>query len=835
VTRQLILNVNVLDFGQTISAREFSGLPAARLTDVDYYVGQARAAERGTLDGLFLADGPALAGDPRGRGGRSLEPSLILTAIAEATEHLGLIGTLSTTYNDPVELADRLLALDHVSGGRAAWNAVTTYSPPAAANFGLPAQPDRTTRYRRANEFIDVVLALWHGAVDGTSLRHDGEFFHVSGRLPLGASPQGYPVLLQAGGSPQGRELAGRTAGGVFTAELTLEAGIEHYELVKQAAARHGRGRGDVAILPGLITVVGSTHAEAEERLARTRELLPRDHETARLSGMLGYDLRGVGLDDPFPQDALGELADPQAFSASLGFRESLVRALTQRPYTFREVLDEFGNGGHRRIVGSPEEVADTLQEWFHAGAADGFNLMPDAFPSGLDDFVDQVVPVLRARGLFRHEYREKTLRSRWSLRPVAAVGENSAGTAKPGTRPPTTPQVVPCELTVEGIRAAVQPVLDQLAATAIEREETRDYAFAEVRALARTGFLLIAVPREDGGAGGSLRDLLDLVIAIARADSSLAQALRGSFSTAWSGAGWGSRNRAETLQKLKAGHLFAGTSNERSGGPGGTVNTTLRRVDGELVLTGEKYYSTGGLYADWFGGTARTEDGKVARFSVPTSREGVERLDDFDAIGQRLTASGTTRLTNVRVSADEVDLGDGPAPENPWGGAIAHLYLCAVQAGITQAVLDDAVRFARERGRPIKHSSADKSVDDPYVQQVVGQIAALAHAARSSVLIAGETLESVAAAPKGQARAAGAQGSAVVAQTQGFVADAALKAAELLFDVGGGSASASDLGFDRHWRNARTVANHNPRDWKLAKAGAWHLTGEEPPTSGLV
>ncbi|MYU11098.1 NtaA/DmoA family FMN-dependent monooxygenase [Streptomyces sp. SID8361] len=422
MTRRLILNVNVLDFGQTISARDFSGLPAARVADVDYYVEQAKAAERGTLDALFLADGPALQGDPRGRGGRALEPSLILTAIAEATDHLGVIGTLSTTYNDPVELADRLLALDHVSGGRAAWNAVTTYSPPAADNFGLPGRPDRATRYRRADEFVDVVLGLWQAAVDGVDPHHDGEFFHIHGRLPLGASPQGHPLLLQAGGSPQGRELAGRAANGVFTAELTLDAGIEHYELVKKAAVRHGRSRGDLAVLPGLITVVGSTHAEAEERLTRTRELLPRDHETVRLSGMLGYDLRGVGLDDPFPQDALGELADPQAFTASLGFRESLVRALSKRPYTFREVLDEFGNGGHRRVVGSPEEIADTIQEWFEAGAADGFNLMPDAFPSGLDDFVDQVVPVLRKRGLFRHEYEEKTLRGRWGFgEPKAA------------------------------------------------------------------------------------------------------------------------------------------------------------------------------------------------------------------------------------------------------------------------------------------------------------------------------------------------------------------------------------------------------------------------------
>jgi FMN-dependent oxidoreductase (nitrilotriacetate monooxygenase family) len=419
MSRTVILNVNVLDFGQSGSAREFSGLPAARVTEAEYYAEQARIAERGTLDALFLADGPALQGDPRGQGARALEPSLILTAVAEATTHLGIIGTLSTTYNDPVELADRLLTLDQISGGRAAWNAVTTYNQAAAANFGLPGQIDRETRYRRADEFVDVVLGLWRAAAAGSELRHDGEFFSVNGRLPLGGSRQGHPLLVQAGGSPQGRALAGRTANGVFTAELTLDAGVEHYELVKREAVRHGRDRSEVAILPGLITVIGSTHAEAEERLARSRALLPRDHETGRLSARLGYDLRGVGLDDPLPPAALRELDAPQAFGASLGFRESLVRALRMRPYTLREALDAFGSGGHRRIVGSPEEVADTIEHWFRTGAADGFNLMPDVFPSGLEDFVDHVVPLLRERGLFRREYAETTLRERWGLVPV--------------------------------------------------------------------------------------------------------------------------------------------------------------------------------------------------------------------------------------------------------------------------------------------------------------------------------------------------------------------------------------------------------------------------------
>ena len=415
-SRQIILNVNVLDFGIARAAGQFSGLPASLVTSADYYAGIGRIAERGKLDAVFLADNPSLARNPRGRGSRALEPSIILTAVAEATSHIGLIGTLSTTYNDPVELAERILSLDFVSGGRAAWNAVTTYSPAAGPNFGLTSNPDRATRYRRANEFVDVVVGLWESAVTGANLHHRGEFFHVEGRLSLGESPQGHPLVVQAGGSPQGRKLAGRTANGVFTAEFVLKTAIEHYELVKTEAIAHGRGREDVAILPGLVTTLGSTQAEAKARDARLRELAPSDSALEMLSKRLDFDFSQLDLDDRIPPEALADLRDPQAFKDSLGFREAVVEVLRERPYTVREAIAKFGGGGHNRIVGTPEEVADFIETWFRAGAADGFNLMPDAFPSGLDDFVDQVVPILRARGLFRHEYAETTLRQRWGV-----------------------------------------------------------------------------------------------------------------------------------------------------------------------------------------------------------------------------------------------------------------------------------------------------------------------------------------------------------------------------------------------------------------------------------
>jgi FMN-dependent oxidoreductase (nitrilotriacetate monooxygenase family) len=415
--RQLILNVNVLNLGIHTGSWQRTTEPPTAFADPDYYVRMAKIAERGTLDALFLADGPALRDHPTLRPSQALEPSVILASVAAETEHLGLIGTLSSTFNDPVELAHRLLALDTLSGGRLAWNVVTTYSLPAGGNFGLADYPDRPTRYRRAAEFVDVVLALWRDAADPTSrgVDHHGEFFTVVGSLPQGPSAQGHPLLVQAGGSPQGRDLAGRVADAVFSAELDLGAGIEHNRYVKDVAATHGRRRDDVKILPGLITTIGSTRAEAERRYDEQNALLPENHDLERLSQTLGEDLSSLALDEPVPAHVLGEVSDPTKFVASLGFRESVVRLIENGGLTLRQALREFSGAGHRVVVGSPLDVADTIERWFLAGAADGFNLMPDVFPDGLEIFVDEVVPILRARGIFRTHYAEATLRERFT------------------------------------------------------------------------------------------------------------------------------------------------------------------------------------------------------------------------------------------------------------------------------------------------------------------------------------------------------------------------------------------------------------------------------------
>lgn len=392
-----------------------------------------------------------------------------------------------------------------------------------------------------------------------------------------------------------------------------------------------------------------------------------------------------------------------------------------------------------------------------------------------------------------------------------------------------------PTILSVNGIRSAIAPALERIAASARVREDSRDYAFDDVRSLGASGVVLTGIAVDDGGAGGSIRDVVEVIIDIARADSNVAQALRASFLLANQIAGRSDLPLREiNLARLRTGALFAGTGNERNGGASGSVSTTARRIDGGYVINGRKYYSTGGLYASYFSAQAITDDGTTIRFTLPTDRSGVERLDDFDAIGQRLTQSGSTRLTDVRVSDDEVVIVGEATPDNPWLGSFAQLYLAAVQAGIAARALDDAVWFTREKARPIKHSSAQSSVDDPYVRQTVGEIAARAQAARAVVLLGAEALQTVRGLTGDDARRAGAEAAVVVAQAGVVAIESSLRASELLFDVGGGSITNRDLGFDRHWRNARTAANHNPRQWKAAVAGAYHLTGEEPPTSGL-
>ncbi len=410
--RRMILGLNVLGVGQRPAAWQSETLEPTAFIDRDHWVRVAREAERGLLDALFLADQPWLA-DPSGRPAGALEPTVLLAAVAAHTEQLGLVGTLSSTYNDPVELAARVLTLDHLSGGRAGWNVVTTASPQVGANFGITDDLDRDARYRRAHAVTDTVERLWLGA--GTGAPVVVPELGVDAALTLPRSPQGRPAIVRAGGSAEGRRLAGERADAVFTAEMTLDGALEHYRVVKDHAAAVGRDPDAVKVLPGFALVIAATEREALERYDHWESLAPADYTRDRLSGILGVDVSALDPDAQLPPE-IGELPDdPSAFESSLSFRSTTVRFARTHRLTVRQLLRAYGGYGHPIIIGTPEQVADTLSSWFLAGAADGFNLMPDVLPEGLTTLVDEVLPLLRARGLFRDAYEAPTLRGRWA------------------------------------------------------------------------------------------------------------------------------------------------------------------------------------------------------------------------------------------------------------------------------------------------------------------------------------------------------------------------------------------------------------------------------------
>lgn len=413
----LILGVNLQGFGQRPAAWRTQDVQPTDLLTAAFWGDLGRIAERGLLDMVFLADHPSFS-DPNVRAYGMLEPFVALGAIADATTHLGLVGTASTTYNDPVELAERLLSFDTVSGGRVAWNAVTTYDRSVSANFGVATNPDRPERYARAGEVVDLVQALWRSAATGRPVEHHGEFTAAfRGAIAVPPSAQGHPVVFQAGGSPHGRDLAARVAEGVFTVELTPEPAREHYRAVKRAAATYGRDPADVAIVPGLSLVLGSTEAEAQRRFDELEALAPDGYALRALGTHLDADLTGFDPAAPIPTAILDREVDPVTYGPSLGYHETVVRWVRSNNTSLREVLRGFGGYGARIVVGTPEQAADTVEEWYRTGAADGFNLMIDEFPRGLETVVDELVPILQRRGVFHREYEDVTLRGRFAAR----------------------------------------------------------------------------------------------------------------------------------------------------------------------------------------------------------------------------------------------------------------------------------------------------------------------------------------------------------------------------------------------------------------------------------
>lgn len=428
--KQMSIGMNILGLGGHSAAWRAKEAPASSLLGVDYFTEIARISERGTLDAIFLADGPALAGDVASAPAGRLEPTVLLTAVALATSRIGVIATASSTYNDPYNLARRLASLDHISGGRAAWNVVTTAGDVAARNFGLAGAPLHGDRYGRAAEFIEVANKLWDSWEDDAvigdadagvfadsarvhAIEHQGEHFSVHGALNLPRSPQGRPVLVQAGSSEGGKALGSRYADAIFTTQTTLADGRDFYAEMKWRAAAWGRDPSQLLIMPGISTVIGSTEAEARERCDRLDAWLGEQGLAGQVAQRLGIPFEELDLDAELPWERLKQVTELKG--ASHGFFEAQVKLARRERLTVRQ-LGRRIRSGHRLVVGTPQQLADSMEEWFLGSAADGFNIMPDVFPSGASDFVEHVVPLLRQRGIFRHEYSGHTLRDHLGL-----------------------------------------------------------------------------------------------------------------------------------------------------------------------------------------------------------------------------------------------------------------------------------------------------------------------------------------------------------------------------------------------------------------------------------
>ncbi|WP_010271587.1 LLM class flavin-dependent oxidoreductase [Paenibacillus senegalensis] len=395
--------------------------------NLELIVQLARIAEDAKFDMIFLADGLTTSRQATPSVIARFEPITLLAALAMATQRVGLAVTASTTYYEPYNLARLLASVDLISGGRAAWNVVTTSSPDAAANFSASEHMEHGERYERAAEFVDVVQGLWDSWEPGAyladkesgvymdtsklhELGHEGRFFSVKGPLNITQSPQGQPVIIQAGSSGVGMQLAARYGEVIFTAQQMLEDAREFYAKLKQMLPQYGRTADQCHILPGLLPVVGATEKEAKEKYEHLQSLIDDSFAYDSLSERFHYDMRQFDLDQPVPDipETPGHKSRPQL----------LLKLAREKGYTLRQLYREVaGARGHRIIVGTPVQLADHIQQWFEGQAADGFNIMPPYVPDGLLDFTNGVVPELQNRGLFREDYEGSTLREHLGLK----------------------------------------------------------------------------------------------------------------------------------------------------------------------------------------------------------------------------------------------------------------------------------------------------------------------------------------------------------------------------------------------------------------------------------
>ena len=418
--------------GHHVAAWRHPSTPYGASQSMAHHAEIAVLAERGRFDMIFFADSLVSFGPDdldvwkRGAAVSRIEPVTMLSALSVLTQHIGLVATFSTRFIEPYYVARLFASLDKISGGRAGWNLVTSAAPSEPPSFSRMGHAPAAERYARAGEFADVVLGLWNTWEDDAFiedrenglyfdpakmhyLNHKGEHFQVRGPLNIRRSPQGHPVIVQAGQSEAGRELAARTTDVIFSVQQQIEPARQFRDDIHARASRYGRNPASIKIMPGVMPFVAPTRAQAQEKFEEMQSLIHPELGIRVISEMIGVDLQGYDLDGPLPE--------VQVTVGQSGRQQVVIEMARQEKLSIRQVYQRVaGARAHRIIHGSPTDIADDLEAWFKKGAADGFNIMPPLFPAGLKDFVDLVVPELQRRGLFRRDYEGKTLRENLGL-----------------------------------------------------------------------------------------------------------------------------------------------------------------------------------------------------------------------------------------------------------------------------------------------------------------------------------------------------------------------------------------------------------------------------------
>ncbi|MFT4181862.1 MAG: LLM class flavin-dependent oxidoreductase [Rhizobium sp.] len=432
--KRIHLNLFMNNFGGHPAGPWLPETDRRRVTDIGFWQNVARKAEAARLDAIFIAGAVGYVQQPKMNPLIGMDMLMVMTALAGVTSRIGLISTLSTTFNQPWQAARQFATLDHISGGRAGWNVVTSTSENEARNFGLDRLPDHADRYDRAREFVEVAMRLWSSfdadalvtgkekgwMIDPDGVRtidHKGRWFRVEGPAILPAPPQGTPVLCQAGASEDGLDLAARFSELIYAGALEIDDGRRYRAAIHERLLAHGRATSDLKVLPNLIPIIGRTEAETRAKEEYLNSHIHPQSGLERIREILKIDLSGHAPDAPVPP-----FPSLDQINGHRGHYQRVADYIHSNQPTVRQLIEWVAPSGRKIVSGTAAELADLMEEWVETGAADGFNVNPCSFPGGFDDFCDLLVPELQRRGSFRQDYEETTLRARFGTRPPAAA-----------------------------------------------------------------------------------------------------------------------------------------------------------------------------------------------------------------------------------------------------------------------------------------------------------------------------------------------------------------------------------------------------------------------------